>query len=96
MMKLSSTTSDIKVKIFSGNAEKVEKEMSEFMKEKKIKISGFAQSQSSLANSPEGMLQRRFYTLNLKVLRSRRSVSIISICPYQPCGKAQPLCIGNR
>ena len=53
MMKLSSTTSEMKVKIFSGNAEKVEKSMSEFMNEKKIKIHGFAQSQSTIANSFE-------------------------------------------
>ena len=53
MMKLSSTTSEMKVKIFSGTAEKVEKEMTGFMNEKKVKVHGFAQSQSTIANSFE-------------------------------------------
>jgi hypothetical protein len=47
MIKVSSTGADVKVKIFSGEAPKVEKELGEFLEQKKVRIHGFAQSQSS-------------------------------------------------
>lgn len=53
MIKLSSTGADVKVKIFNGNAAQVEKELSTFLEEKKVRIHGFAQSQSTLTNSAE-------------------------------------------
>ena len=51
MIKVSGTATDLKVKIFSGEADKVEKDLSSFLADKKIRLQGSAQSQSTIANS---------------------------------------------
>lgn len=47
MLKVSGTAADVKVKIFSGDPAKVEGDITGFLNEKKLRIHGFAQSQST-------------------------------------------------
>lgn len=44
---------NIKVRVFTGNAADMEKEIAAFLAENKVKVHSFAQSQSTIANSME-------------------------------------------
>lgn len=44
---------NMKVKVFTGNAADMEKDIVTFLAENKVKVHSFAQSQSTIANSME-------------------------------------------
>jgi hypothetical protein len=50
MLRSVNATGDMKVKIFSGEAAKIEKDIADFLEKNKVKVHSFAQSQSSIAN----------------------------------------------
>ena len=53
MLKAINDTGKMKVKMFSGNAADIERDMATFLAENKVKVHSFAQSQSTIANSME-------------------------------------------
>lgn len=49
MLRTVNATGDMKVKVFSGEANKIEKDIASFLENNKVKVHSFVQSQSTIA-----------------------------------------------